>query len=73
VRQRLEHADKTLPDNEPELAEALFTAGNHAIFRQNYAEAETLLQRALDSNIKAHGEESGAVVANLNRLSLLGS
>ncbi len=68
VRQRLEHAERTLPDNDPELADALFNAGNHAIFHQNYAEAETLLQRALDSNIKAHGEESEAVVANLNRL-----
>jgi tetratricopeptide (TPR) repeat protein len=68
VRQRLEHAERTLPNNDPELADALFNAGNHAIFRQNYAEADKLLQRALDSNIKAHGEESEAVIANLNRL-----
>ena len=30
VRQRLEHAERTLPDNDPELAEALFNAGNNA-------------------------------------------
>jgi tetratricopeptide (TPR) repeat protein len=30
-----------------------------------------LLRRALDSNIKAHGEESEAVVVNLNRLSIV--
>ena len=71
VRQRLEHAERTLPDNDPELAEALFNAGNNAIFHQKYAEAEALLRRALDSNIKAHGEESEAVVANLNRLSIV--
>ena len=68
MRQRLEHAERTLPDNDPELADALFSAGNHAMFHQNYAEAETLLHRALDSNIKAYGEESEAVLANLNRL-----
>lgn len=71
VRQRLEHAERTLPDNDPELAEALFNAGNHAIFHQKYAEAEALLRRALDSNIKAHGELSENVVATLNRLSLV--
>lgn len=68
VRQRLEHAEQTLPDNDPELAEALLNAGNHALFCQNYVEAQKLLHRALDTNIKAHGEESEAVVANLNRL-----
>jgi tetratricopeptide (TPR) repeat protein len=68
VRQRLEHAERQLPHNDPELAEALLNAGNYAIFRQKYPEAETLLRRALDSNIKAHGDESEAVVANLNRL-----
>jgi tetratricopeptide (TPR) repeat protein len=71
VRQRLEHAEKTLPETDPELAEALFNAGNHALFHQKYAEAETLLKRALDSNIKAHGEESETVVANLNRLCIV--
>jgi tetratricopeptide (TPR) repeat protein len=71
VRQKLEHAERTLPDNDPELAAALFNAGNNAIFHQKYAEAEPLLRRALDSNIKAHGEESEAVVANLNRLSIV--
>jgi len=68
TRQRLEHAERTLPDDSPELAEALFNAGNNAIFHQKYAEAETLLRRALDANIKAHGEESEPVVATLNRL-----
>ena len=71
VRQRLEHAERTLPDNDPELAEALFNAGNNAIFHHKYAEAEALLGRALDSNIKAHGEESEPVIANLNRLSIV--
>jgi tetratricopeptide (TPR) repeat protein len=71
VRQRLEHAERTLPDDDPGFAEALFDAGNHAIFHQKYAEAETLLRRALDSNIKVHGEESEAVVANLNRLCIV--
>jgi tetratricopeptide (TPR) repeat protein len=68
VRQRLEHAERTLSDNDPELAAALLNAGNHAIFQQNYPEAEALLRRALDSNLKVHGEESEAVVVNLNRL-----
>ena len=68
VQQRLEHAERTLPDNDAALAEALFIAGNHAIFHQNYTRAETLLKRALNSNIKAHGEESEAVAANLSRL-----
>jgi tetratricopeptide (TPR) repeat protein len=68
VRQKLEHTQRTLPDDDPELAKALFDAGNHAIFHRKYSEAETLLRRALDSNVKAHGEESEAVVANLNRL-----
>lgn len=68
TRQKLEHAERTLPNHDPELAEALFNAGNHALFQQNYSEAETLLKRALNSNIMAHGEESEAVVANLNRL-----
>jgi tetratricopeptide (TPR) repeat protein len=71
VRQRLEHAERTLPDDDPELADALFNAGNNALFHENYAEAETLLRRALDSNIKAHGEESEAVVANLNRICMV--
>jgi tetratricopeptide (TPR) repeat protein len=68
TRQRLEHAERTLPDNDPELAEALFNAGNHAIFHHKYAEAEALLRRALDSNIKAYGEVSEPVVTTLNRL-----
>jgi len=71
VRQRLEHAEQTLPENDPELAEALFNAGNSALFHGKYTEAESLLERALASNIKAHGEESEAVVANLNRLSIV--
>lgn len=68
VRQTLEHAEQSLPGNDPELADALLSAGNHAIFQRKYSEAETLLRRALDVNIKAHGEESEAVAANLNRL-----
>jgi hypothetical protein len=68
TQQRLERAEQTLPDDDPELADALLDAGNNALFHHNYSEAETLLGRALDSNIKAHGEESEAVVENLNRL-----
>lgn len=71
VRSALEHAERTLPDHDPKLAEALFNAGNHAIFHQKYAEAEVLLRRALDSNRKAYGEESEAVVANLSRLCIV--
>ena len=41
------------------------------MFHHKYAETEALLRRALDSNIKAHGEESEPVVANLNRLSIV--
>ena len=62
VRQRLEHAERTLPDSDPELADALFNAGNHAIFHQNYTEADTLLHRALDSNIKMHGKKVFAFI-----------
>jgi len=68
VRQALDHAEQTLADDDQRFAEALFSAGNNALFHSKYAEAEKLLRRALHANIKAHGEDSEQVVANLCRL-----
>jgi tetratricopeptide (TPR) repeat protein len=68
VRRKLEHAEQTLPSDDPNLGEALFNSGNQALFEGRYEEAETLLKRALDTKIAVHGEKGESVVQALNRL-----
>jgi hypothetical protein len=67
VRDRLEHAERTLSEDDPELVEALLAAGNHALFEGKYEEAEPLLLRALERSEKIHGEKSSETLFALNR------
>jgi tetratricopeptide (TPR) repeat protein len=71
VTERLEHAEKTLAEDDPELAEALLTAGNNATFEGNYAEAESLLERALAASQRIHGDKSFQVFFVLNRVCIV--
>jgi tetratricopeptide (TPR) repeat protein len=67
----LEHAVQTLPQNDPEFAEALLAAGNSATFEGKYQEAESLLARALDACLKIHGEKSSQTLFTLNRVCII--
>jgi tetratricopeptide (TPR) repeat protein len=71
VRKRLDHAEQTLSEDDPEFAEALFTAGNNATFEGNYQEAEQLLERALAASERIHGEKSSQVLFALNRVCIV--
>lgn len=62
VKKKLEHAEQTLADDDPELAEALFNSGNEALFKGEYEKAKALLGRALQAYSKINGEESEEVV-----------
>jgi tetratricopeptide (TPR) repeat protein len=67
VTRRLEHAEQTLSDDDPELVEALLNAGNHATFEGKYQEAESLLDRALAASLRIHGEDSSQTLLALTR------
>lgn len=67
VRDRLEHAERTLSEDDPELVEALLAAGNSATFEGKYEEAEPLLLRAVQVSEKIHGENSSQTLFALNR------
>jgi tetratricopeptide (TPR) repeat protein len=71
VKERLNHAERTLSEDDPEFAEALFTAGNNATFEGNYQEAEQLLERALAAAERIHGEKSSQVLFALNRVCIV--
>ncbi len=68
VQTQLRHAEKTLSENDPEFADALFAAGNSLLFNEKYQDALALLQRALHSYQKIYGEKHESVVDALNRL-----
>jgi tetratricopeptide (TPR) repeat protein len=68
VRRKLEHAELTLPEDDPRLAESLLHSGNHALAQGKYEEAQTLLERALNTYLRIHGEKNEGVVQTLNRL-----
>ena len=57
VKERLEHAEQTLSEDDPKFVEALLAAGNNATFEGRYAEAEPLLLRALVASENIHGEK----------------
>lgn len=71
VKGRLEHAERTLSESDPALAEALFAAGNSATFEGNYDEAESLLDRALAASERIHGDKSSQVLFALNRVCIV--
>jgi tetratricopeptide (TPR) repeat protein len=71
VKARLDHAEQTLSEDDPEFAEALFTAGNNATFEGKYQEAEQLLERALAASERIHGEKSSQVFFALNRVCIV--
>jgi tetratricopeptide (TPR) repeat protein len=71
VRKRLEHAEQTLSEDDPELVEALLAAGNNATFEGRYTEAEPLLLRALDASRKIHGEKSPQTLFALTRVCIV--
>jgi len=71
VKERLEHAEQTLSEDDPEFAEALLTAGNDATFEGRYEEAEPLLMRALDACLRIHGEKSSQSIFALNRVCII--
>jgi tetratricopeptide (TPR) repeat protein len=68
VRERLEHAERTLSPDDPELADALLAAGNNATFDGKYQEAELLLARALEACLRIHGERSSKALFALTRV-----
>jgi len=71
VKERLDHAEETLSEDDPVFAEALLTAGNNATFEGNYQEAEQLLERALAAAKRIHGEKSLQVLFALNRVCIV--
>jgi tetratricopeptide (TPR) repeat protein len=71
VKERLDHAERTLSDDDPELVEALLTAGNNATFEGKYQEAEPLLDRALAASTRIHGEKSSQTLFALNRVCII--
>jgi tetratricopeptide (TPR) repeat protein len=71
VQRRLEHAEQTLSQNDPEFAEALLAAGNNATFEGKYQEAEPLLLRALDACLKIHGERGYQTLFALTRICII--
>jgi len=71
VEKCLEHAEQTLSPDDAEFAEALLAAGNNATFEGKHQEAESLLSRALDACIKAHGEKSSQALLDLNRVCMI--
>lgn len=68
VKERLEHAEQALSEDDPEIVEALLAAGNNATFEGRYAEAEPLLLRALEASGKIHGEKSSQTLFALTRV-----
>ena len=68
VDARLQHAEQTLPPDDPEYAEALFVAGNAVLYDGDDQRAEELLTRALASYTESYGENSEQVVHALNRV-----
>jgi tetratricopeptide (TPR) repeat protein len=68
VKERLDHAERTLSEDDPEFVEALLNAGNNANFEGKYQEAEPLLERALAASVKIHGEKSSQTLYALNRV-----
>jgi tetratricopeptide (TPR) repeat protein len=71
VKKRLEHAEQTLSEDDPELVEALLAAGNNATFEGKYAEAEPLLIRAVAVSGKIHGEKSSQTLFALTRVCIV--
>lgn len=71
VKQRLEHADQTLSEDDPELVEALLAAGNNATFEGKHEEAEPLLIRAVAASGKIHGEKSSQTLFALTRVCIV--
>ena len=67
----IEHAEQTLPDDDPEFVEALLAAGNNATFEGKYHDAEPLLLRALEASEKIHGEKSSQTLFALNRVCIV--
>jgi tetratricopeptide (TPR) repeat protein len=68
VRERLDHAERTLSPDDPELADALLTAANNATFEGKYQEAESLLERAAEACLRIHGEKSSQALFALTRV-----
>jgi tetratricopeptide (TPR) repeat protein len=68
VRERLEHAERTLSPDDPELADALLAAANNATFDGKYQEAESLLGRAVEACLRIHGENSSQALFALTRV-----
>lgn len=71
VKERLEHAERTLSPDDPELAEALLAAGNNATFEGRYDEAEPLLERALAACLRIHGENNSQSLFAFTRVSIV--
>jgi tetratricopeptide (TPR) repeat protein len=71
VKERLEHAERTLSPDDPELAEALLAAGNNATYEDRYKEAEPLLERALAACLRIHGENSSQSLFAFTRVSIV--
>ena len=68
LKRQLEHAERTLPDNDPAFAEAVFGSANYAIFESKYEEAEALLDRSLQAYTQIEGERGETVVQVLGRI-----
>jgi tetratricopeptide (TPR) repeat protein len=71
VKERLEHAERTLSPDDPEFAEALLAAGNNLTFEGRYQEAESLLIRGLDACVKIHGEKGYQTLFALTRVCII--
>lgn len=68
VERQLKHAEQTLADDDPALAEALFSSANNSILEGKYEEAALLLGRALQAYTQLEGDLGESVVRVLGRI-----
>lgn len=71
IYRRLEHAERTLSQDDPELASALFAVGNHETFDGRYDKAEPLLERAAETYLRIYGHTNSQTIFALSRVCII--
>ena len=71
IYKRLEHAERTLSQDDPELASALLAVGNHETYERRYDKAEPLLVRAAETCLRIYGEKDSQTIFALSRVCII--
>jgi tetratricopeptide (TPR) repeat protein len=71
IHKRLEHAERTLSQDDPELASALLAVGNHETYKGRYDRAEPLLVRAAETYLRIYGEKDSQTIFALTRVCII--